>query len=185
VGMSETSEILQTATSKSLVILDELGRGTSTVDGMAVASAVLQHLLQTVKCKTLFITHYPLVATDLEKRFPKDVQSLHMGYTEDLRIDGTREITFLYRLTRGIAKESFGVECARLAGLPEHILSTATQRSELMRSIVEQRSKVNKTRKCACSLNQCLASSGNGTARRSLEDLQVMIDSMSIQVQST
>lgn len=163
VEMSETSEILQTATSKSLVILDELGRGTSTVDGvgfkfqllsclfahptlekMAVASAVLQHLLQTVKCKTLFITHYPLVATDLEKRFPKDVQNLHMGYTEDLRIDGTREITFLYRLTRGIAKESFGVECARLAGLPEHILSTATQRSELMRSIVEQRSKVNK-----------------------------------------
>lgn len=66
-----------------------------------------------------------------------------MGYTEDLRINGTREITFLYRLTHGIAKESFGVECARLAGLPEHILSTATQRSEIMRTLVEQRSKVN------------------------------------------
>lgn len=111
---------------------------------MAVASAVLQHLLQTIKCKTLFITHYPLVATDLERRFPKDVQNLHMGYTEDLRINGTREITFLYRLTCGIAKESFGVECARLAGLPEHVLSAATQRSEIMRSTVEQRSKVNR-----------------------------------------
>jgi DNA mismatch repair protein MSH3 len=111
---------------------------------MAVASAVLQHLLQVTKCKTLFITHYPLVATDLERRFPADLQNLHMGYTEDLRIDGTREITFLYRLTRGIAKESFGVECARLAGLPEQILSVATERSGAMRSIVEQRSRRNK-----------------------------------------
>src|ERR1700685_289322 len=111
---------------------------------MAIASAVLQHLLQVTKCKTLFITHYPLVAIDLEQRFPVDLQNLHMGYTEDLRIDGTRDITFLYRLTRGIAKESFGVECARLAGLPEQLLSIATERSGVMRSIVEQRSKQNK-----------------------------------------
>lgn len=111
---------------------------------MAVASAVLQHLLQITKCKTLFITHYPLVAHDLEKRFPADLQNLHMGYTEDLRIDGTRDITFLYRLTRGIANESFGVECARLAGLPEEILSVATDRSGAMQSIVEQRSRRNK-----------------------------------------
>jgi DNA mismatch repair ATPase MutS len=111
---------------------------------MAVASAVLQHLLQVTKCKTLFITHYPLVAIDLEKQFPADLQNLHMGYTEDLRIDGTRDITFLYRLTRGIAKESFGIECARLAGLPEQILSAATDRSATMQSIAEQRSRQNK-----------------------------------------
>jgi DNA mismatch repair protein MSH3 len=111
---------------------------------MAVASAVLQHLLQVTKCKTLFITHYPLVAIDLEKQFPADLQNLHMGYTEDLRIDGTRDITFLYRLTRGIAKESFGIECARLAGLPEQILSVATDRSATMQSIAEQRSRRNK-----------------------------------------
>jgi len=180
VEMSETSEILHAATSKSLVILDELGRGTSTVDGMAVASAVLQHLLQVTRCKTLFITHYPLVATDLETKFPKDVQNLHMGYAEDLRINGTREITFLYRLTHGIAKESFGVECARLAGLPEDILSIATQRSAAMQSIVEQRSKRNKARKCACLLNQCIVNSDKETVRGSLEELQIMIDSLSM-----
>lgn len=111
---------------------------------MAVASAVLQHLLQTIKCKTLFITHYPLVAIDLEKRFPNDLQNLHMGYTEDLRVNGTRDITFLYRLARGVAKDSFGVECARLAGVPEHILTIATERSGTMRAIIEKRSKKNK-----------------------------------------
>lgn len=110
---------------------------------IAVASAVLEHLLEETKCKTLFITHYPLVATDLEKKYPRALQNLHMGYTEDIRIDGTRDITFLYRLTRGMAKESFGVECARLAGVPEEILSVATERSRSMRTIVEQRSKQN------------------------------------------
>lgn len=111
---------------------------------MAVASAVLQHLLQATKCKTLFITHYPLVAKDLERQFPQDVQNVHMGFTEDTRIDGTREITFLYRLTRGLASKSFGVECARLAGVPEDILSAATERSTSMQLTVEQHSRRNR-----------------------------------------
>lgn len=70
---------------------------------MAIADATLQYLVETVKCKTLFITHYPLVASGLEKRFPLDVQNLHMGYQAESRIDGSRNITFLYRLTPGIA----------------------------------------------------------------------------------
>ena len=70
---------------------------------MAIADAVLHQLVETIKCKTLFITHYPLVASDLESRFPLDIQNLHMGYQEVSRIDGTREIIFLYRLTSGIA----------------------------------------------------------------------------------
>jgi len=172
--MSETSEILQTATAKSLVILDELGRGTSTMDGMAVASAVLQHLLQVTKCKTLFITHYPSVATDLEKRFPVDLQNLHMGYTEDLRIDGTRDITFLYRLSHGIAKKSFGIECAHLAGLPGQILSIATERSAAMQSIVEQRSKRNKARKCIRLLHECFAVSDGTDIEKNLEELRTI-----------
>jgi DNA mismatch repair protein MSH3 len=70
---------------------------------MAIADAVLQQLVETTKCKTLFITHYPLVASNLEKKFPLEVQNLHMGYEEDTRLNGRRDITFLYRLTPGIA----------------------------------------------------------------------------------
>lgn len=70
---------------------------------MAIADAVLQQLVEDTKCKTLFITHYPLVASNLEKKFPQEVENLHMGYEADSRLDGSREITFLYRLARGIA----------------------------------------------------------------------------------
>ncbi|KAJ3738880.1 putative DNA mismatch repair ATPase Msh3 [Lentinula detonsa] len=138
-GRFDTSEILQSATKNSLVILDELGRGTSTFDGMAIASAVLQHLVNETKCKTLFITHYPLVAAEIERRFPDEIQNLHMGYTAESRIDGTRDITFLYRLTKGIASDSFGVECGRLAGLPEDILRAASEKSAMMQEIVQMR----------------------------------------------
>ncbi|EGO20981.1 hypothetical protein SERLADRAFT_441366 [Serpula lacrymans var. lacrymans S7.9] len=144
VEMAGTSDILQAATSRSLVILDELGRGTSTVDGMAVAHAVLEHLVRNVHCKTLFITHYPLVAVDLERKFPNAIQNLHMGYTAETRINGTRDITFLYRLIPGIAAESFGVECARLAGVSEEILQVATERSQSYQCTIEKRHAQNR-----------------------------------------
>lgn len=165
---------------------------------MAVASATLHHLLENVKCKTLFITHYPLVASELERRFPRDVQNLHMGFTEDSRVDGTREITFLYRLTPGLATESFGVECARLAGIPEDILSVASERSISMRSIVENRSRKNtfvsilfqiskpysdsyvRARKCARLLGQYATVSGMG-ALEALEELRILAESMTLQ----
>ncbi|KAH6918993.1 DNA mismatch repair protein MSH3 [Coprinopsis sp. MPI-PUGE-AT-0042] len=144
VEMSETREILDVATDRSLVILDELGRGTSTFDGMAIADAVLHYLVQTKKSKTLFITHYPMVATRLQKRFPADLENLHMQYASRRRIDGTREITFLYNLTSGLAPESFGIECGRLAGLPDNLLQTASQYSDQLRHEVEERMKRNK-----------------------------------------
>ncbi|KIK59832.1 hypothetical protein GYMLUDRAFT_261825 [Collybiopsis luxurians FD-317 M1] len=144
--MSETNEILHSATERSLVILDELGRGTSTFDGMAIASAVLKHLVRSTKCKTLFITHYPLVAAEIEKQYPDDVHNLHMGYTAEGRIDGTRDVTFLYRLTRGIASDSFGVECGRLAGMPEDILRAASEKSSVMQQVVQGRIVRNRVR---------------------------------------
>jgi DNA mismatch repair protein MSH3 len=78
---------------------------------MAIADAVLRHLVQQKRCKTLFITHYPMVAADLEKTYPDDLENLHMQYRTDTRIDGSREITFLYQLTSGLApgKETFVV----------------------------------------------------------------------------
>lgn len=71
---------------------------------MAIAHATMQYLVQTVQCKTLFITHYPLVASKLETMFPDDVENLHMGYYADSQIDSTRSITFLYRLAAGMAR---------------------------------------------------------------------------------
>lgn len=163
VEMAETSEILSMATPKSLVILDELGRGTSTADGMAIADAVLHHLIQDVKCKTLFITHYPLVAIDMERRFPMDVQNVHMSYTTETRIDGRRDVTFLYRLTRGFAKESFGVECARLAGISEEVLAVASERSERCRLSVEAHNSLIRMHGCFHLIQQCLANPPDAT----------------------
>ncbi|KAI0948577.1 hypothetical protein AcV7_009281 [Taiwanofungus camphoratus] len=179
VEMQETSDILQIATPRTLVILDELGRGTSTFDGMAIAGAVLEHLVRIIKCNTLFITHYPQVAVELERRFPSDVENLHMGFTEDTRIDGTREVTFLYRLTSGITTESFGVECARLAGLPETVLQVATARSQCMRESIEARVRRNRIRKCVRLIRQSLRTPPE-EATLTLGELDVIVRSMGI-----
>ena len=76
---------------------------------MAIADAVLRHLVQQKCCKTLFITHYPMVAADLAKTYPDDLENLHMQYRADTRIDGSREITFLYQLTSGLAPGKEGI----------------------------------------------------------------------------
>ncbi|KAG8910926.1 Mismatch repair protein msh3 [Tulasnella sp. 418] len=135
VEMQETSDIMKQATSRSLLILDELGRGTSTFDGVAIASAVLQHLVDTVKPKLLFITHYPLIATEFGRMF-SDVENLHMGFAQT---QGKRRIDFLYKLEPGIASGSFGIECARLAGLSDKILDHAYKQSHEMKILVDRR----------------------------------------------
>ena len=161
VEMVETSLILGKSTSRSLVILDELGRGTSTFDGvgwlcclkcclnlnlfkMAIAHATLNQLMRHNKCKTLFVTHYASIAQDLRRRWPQKVENLHMGYKEDILQDGSRDVVFLYKLTPGITTESFGVECGRLAGLPEPLLQLATSKSKTLRRFVETREKRNR-----------------------------------------
>lgn len=129
VEMSETAEIIQSATERSLVILDELGRGTATWDGVAIATAVLDHMVSVIRCKTLFITHYPQIGVELSQKYPGLVANAHMGYLEEELADGRREIHFLYRLQDGVADKSFGVECGRLAGLPEVVLAQASRKS--------------------------------------------------------
>lgn len=111
---------------------------------MAIASAVLHHLLENTSCKTLFITHYPLVARESEKKFPAELENLHMGFIEDTRVDGTREITFTYKLTSGIASGSFGVECGRLAGVPESVLQVAAKRAEDMRVELDAKARTSR-----------------------------------------
>jgi DNA mismatch repair protein MSH3 len=86
---------------------------------MAIAHAVLRSMVDSLYCKTLFITHYPLVATDLEREFRNEVHNVHMGYEERTRIDGSQEITFLYRLTNGLAPgTSYDCSQTRLGPIP-------------------------------------------------------------------
>ncbi|CAE6520424.1 unnamed protein product [Rhizoctonia solani] len=174
VEISETAEIIKTVTPRTLVILDELGRGTSTFDGMAIAHAVMQHLIENAKCKTLFITHYPMIALDLEQRYA-DVSCHHMGYVEQKLPSGESTISFTYKLSPGMAQSSFGIECGRLAHMPEEVLQAAKQHAARMQEIMEARRAANRPRKVAGLIKNCLENSGGDPASlaRACKDLAV------------
>lgn len=116
VEMRETASILRKATKKSFVILDEIGRGTSTYDGLAIAWAVAEHLHDVVRCRTMFATHYHEL-TDLAS-----VASHAANYSVSARERGD-DVVFLYKLTKGATSRSYGVAVARLAGVPETVLA--------------------------------------------------------------
>ena len=116
--MTETSQILNTATPKSLILLDEIGRGTSTFDGLSIAWAVVEHIHQKTRAKTLFATHYHEL-TELADLLP-GVVNLHVGVKEA----GDRAV-FLRKVEPGKADRSYGIEVARLAGLPMAVVERA------------------------------------------------------------
>lgn len=131
VEMTETSAMLKNATENSLVILDEVGRGTSTFDGMCLAQSILEHLLSEVKALTLFATHYHEL-TSLDHSFSQ-ITNAHMTVAER-----NGEIRFLHTLVKGPALKSYGVQVAELAGLPV----TVTKRAKgLLRDIESKRMK--------------------------------------------
>ena len=117
VEMNEVSHILKYATNKSLVILDEIGRGTSTYDGMSIARAVIEHIRDHIGAKTLFATHYHEL-TDLE-------DDVHVkNYCIAVKEKGS-DVTFLRRIIRGSADNSYGIHVAKLAGLPQEVVKRA------------------------------------------------------------
>lgn len=118
VEMSEVANILNHATDKSLVILDEIGRGTSTYDGLSIAWAVIEYIAEKVKCKTLFATHYHELTT-LEEKLSGIV-----NYRVAVKKRGD-DITFLRKIIRGGADESYGIEVAMLAGVPRAVIKKA------------------------------------------------------------
>ncbi|KAH8884436.1 hypothetical protein GQ53DRAFT_697593 [Thozetella sp. PMI_491] len=159
VEVSETAAILRSATPRSLVVLDELGRGTSTHDGAAIAHAVLDHMVREVKCLTLFITHYQNLARVADGLGDGLVKCVHMRFTatkaggrpslgesgetkdsgtrgKEGHGDGEEEITFLYEVGEGVAHRSYGLNVARLARIPRKVLDVAGHKSrELEREI--------------------------------------------------
>ena len=122
VEMQETANILNNATPKSLIVLDEIGRGTSTFDGISIAWSVAEYLhgKPQAKAKTLFATHYHEL-TDLADTFPGV-----KNYTVKVKEEGGR-IVFLRRIAPGIAEKSFGIHVGAMAGLPEEVVSRAAQ----------------------------------------------------------
>jgi DNA mismatch repair protein MutS len=122
VEMTETAAILHNATPRSLVLLDEIGRGTATFDGLSIAWAVAEHLHDSPEhsAKTLFATHYHEL-TELAERLP-GAQNYRIRVAER---EG--EVIFLYKIERGRASKSYGIEVARLAGLPPAVLARARE----------------------------------------------------------
>ncbi|KAF2759232.1 DNA mismatch repair protein MSH3 [Pseudovirgaria hyperparasitica] len=130
VELSETADILKTATPRSLVLLDELGRGTSTHDGVAIASAVLEYVVREIGCYTLFVTHYQTLA-HTTKRFPAgELRNVHMRFRENEGVEESEgEVTFLYEVGEGVAHRSYGLNVARLARVPGSVLEVAREKS--------------------------------------------------------
>ena len=125
VEMSETSAILHTATARSLVLLDEIGRGTSTYDGVSIAWAVSEHLHDAIGCKTVFATHYHEL-TQLA-----DELVAVRNYNVAVREAGDA-VLFLHQLRPGGADRSYGIEVGRLAGLPSSVLTRAREMLRLL-----------------------------------------------------
>jgi len=140
VEMVETANILNRATQKSFIIFDEIGRGTSTYDGMAIAQAVLEHL-DNIKPRTLFATHYHELTGLVGDENLKNVSCL----TIDVR-EHNNDIVFLHKIIPGVANRSYGIAVAKMAGMPKHIVERAEQvlnnlESDYLRTPQQQETK--------------------------------------------
>jgi DNA mismatch repair protein MutS len=120
VEMTETARILNMATDRSLVILDEIGRGTSTYDGVSLAWAVVEYLHDRIGCRTLFATHYHEL-TDLARTLA-DVRNLNVAVRE-----WEEQLVFLHKIVEGPADKSYGIHVARLAGVPREVNERAKE----------------------------------------------------------
>ncbi len=136
VEMTETANILHNATAQSLVLMDEIGRGTSTFDGLALAFAIARHLLNKNRSFTLFATHY-FELTKLAEEF-KQIQNVHLD-----AVEYKHRIVFLHKVAEGPASQSYGLQVAALAGVPESVIKVAKRHlSQLEQQSVEKKSQL-------------------------------------------
>ena len=133
--MSEVSNILNNATENSLIILDEVGRGTSTFDGVSIATAISEYIHEKIKAKTIFATHYHEL-TDLEKKY-KNVVNYRIEVNEK-----NGKVMFLRNIVKGGADKSYGIEVAKLAGLPKEILK---QSKKILNRLEQKKELIEKT----------------------------------------
>ncbi|CAB9521407.1 protein MutS [Seminavis robusta] len=133
----ETASALRSATRRSLIIFDELGRGTNTWDGTAIASACLSYIVDTLKCLSLFATHYHSLLDD-----KKSDPNVRLGHMENSVNKADDTVTFHYTLGNGACPKSFGVSCARIAGLPDEVLKRAQALSSQFETEASQQQNV-------------------------------------------
>ena len=120
VEMKESAYALENATKNSLILFDELGRGTSTYDGMSLAGSIIDYIATKIRCKTLFSTHYHEL-TDMENKLP-GIHNVHVS------IDETNgDITFLHKVMDGAVDKSYGINVAKLANLPHEVIKKANE----------------------------------------------------------
>ncbi|EPS42150.1 hypothetical protein H072_3901 [Dactylellina haptotyla CBS 200.50] len=142
VELSETKKILSEATPRSLVILDELGRGTSSYDGVAIAQSVLHHVATHIGAIGYFATHYGSLATEFQDH--PEIQPRRMKILVD---DNQRNITFLYKLEEGVAEKSFGMYCAAMCGIDKSIIDKAEEAAATFEHTSRLREGLEKARK--------------------------------------
>lgn len=147
VELSETADVLKQASPRSLVILDELGRGTSTHDGVAIAQAVLDYVVRDIQALTLFITHYQNLARLADGFSKGELRNVHMRFEEKEKKKGDggkkwEEITFLYEVGEGVAHRSYGLNVARLANVPDAVLEVAAVKSRELEEEMKRRKVV-------------------------------------------
>ncbi|XP_068796155.1 DNA mismatch repair protein Msh6 isoform X2 [Struthio camelus] len=130
VELSETSSILQHATAHSLVLVDELGRGTATFDGTAIASAVVKELAEKIKCRTLFSTHYHSLVEDYSHSAAVRLGHMACMVENECEDPSQETITFLYKFIEGVCPKSYGFNAARLAGIPEEVVQKGHRKAK-------------------------------------------------------
>ena len=135
--MTEVASVLNSATDKSFIILDEIGRGTSTYDGISIATAITEYIHNKIGAKTIFATHYHEL-TELEKELEKAI-----NFRVEVKEDG-KNVVFLREIVKGGADKSYGIEVAKLSGVPQEVLTRSKKilkKLETRKNLIENKIK--------------------------------------------